>query len=83
MKSTYTVTQAQRNLPGLVKALNEEAATCGITVRDDVKAYLVSRQRMEAILDTLEILSNEDAVRALKAYEAGKTAFSDLRALDR
>ena len=78
MKTTYSVTQAQRELPSLLKAVNEDAATYGIAVHDDVKAYLVSKERMDSILETLELLSNQDAVAALKAYESGEMEFHDL-----
>lgn len=46
-------------------------------------AYLVSRDRMEAIVETLEILANPEAMRAIRAHRAGKTKFAPLEALDR
>jgi hypothetical protein len=51
-------------------------------VHDEVKGYLIGRERMEAILETLEILSNRAAGKALGNYEAGKTEFFDLDALE-
>ncbi len=83
MKNTYSVTKAQRELPGLLKAVNEEAATYGITVHDDVKAYLVGKERMDSILETLEILANRDAMGALRDYEAGQADFYGLDALEK
>lgn len=82
MKNTYSVTKAQRELPGLLKAVNDEAATYGITVHDDVKAYLVGKERMDSILETLEILANRDAMGALQEYEAGQAKFYGLDALE-
>jgi antitoxin YefM len=70
MKTTYSVTQAQSKLPGLLKSVNENAATYGITVHDDVKAYLIGKERMDSIMETLEILSNPDAAKALRDYES-------------
>ncbi len=78
MKSTYSVTQAQSKLPGLLKSVNEDATAYGITVHDDVKAYLVSKERMDGIMETLEILSNPDAVNALRDYERGAMQFHGL-----
>jgi prevent-host-death family protein len=82
VKNTYSVTQAQSKLPGLLKAVNEGRATYGITVHDDIKAYLVSKERMEAITETLEILANRDAAAAIREYEAGKTNLYDLDILE-
>jgi PHD/YefM family antitoxin component YafN of YafNO toxin-antitoxin module len=78
MNSTYSITQAQSKLPGLVKSLNDESTACGITVHDDVKAYLVSKERMDSMMETLEILSNPNAVEALRDYEAGRLEFHAL-----
>ena len=82
MKNTYSVTQAQSKLPGLLREVNETAATYGITVHDDVKGYLIGKERFDAIIETLEILSNKDAAAALRDYEAGKLDFHDLGALE-
>ena len=78
MKTTYSVTQAQSKLPGLLKSVNEESTTYGITVHDDVKAYLIGKERMDSIMETLEILSNPDATNALKEYERGALRFHSL-----
>ena len=45
-------------------------------------AYLVSRERMEAITETLDLLGNAKAMHALREYEAGRTKFLPLSALD-
>ncbi len=46
-----------------------------------IVAYLVSRQRMEAIVETLELLSNPAAVKAIGAHKEGKTKFASLSVL--
>lgn len=63
----------------MLKEVNEGATAYGITVHDDVKAYLVGKERMESILETLRILSNREAVQILRDYESGQLA---LHALD-
>jgi prevent-host-death family protein len=80
MPSTYSVTEAQTNLPRLLK----RAADGSIAIRRHGKtvAYLVSSDRMEAIAETLEILANPDAMKAIRAYEAGKMKFFSLSSLD-
>jgi PHD/YefM family antitoxin component YafN of YafNO toxin-antitoxin module len=81
MDSTYSVTQAQTNLPRLIK----EAAGAGsiaITRHDETVAYLISRERMDTIVETLEVLGNPAAMKALRQYEEGKTKFLPLSALN-
>jgi antitoxin YefM len=74
------VTQAQANLPRLLKdAVHHSIA---IRRRDETVAYLVSRQRMEAIAETLEILSNPNAMKTIRAYQAGEMKFFPLSSLD-
>ena len=81
MSSTYSVSEAQTNLPRLLKDANEEGSIA-ITRHAETVAYLVSRERMEAIVETLDLLANPHAMRAVRDYEAGKTKFLPLSALD-
>lgn len=81
MSSTYSVTQAQSQLPGLIKKA-EEGQPVRIRRRDETVAFLVSRERMEAIVETMEILANPDAMKAIAAHRAGRTKFLPLSALD-
>ncbi|MEY4482915.1 MAG: hypothetical protein RL693_367 [Verrucomicrobiota bacterium] len=81
MSSTYSVTQAQTNLPRLLKDAVEEGSIA-ITRRQETVAYLVSREQMEAIAETLEILGDPKAMKAIRDFEAGKTKFQPLSALD-
>ncbi|MCD8483118.1 MAG: type II toxin-antitoxin system Phd/YefM family antitoxin [Verrucomicrobia bacterium] len=82
MKSTYSITQAQSKLPGLVREVSRTGGAYGIRVHDEVKAYLISRERMERITETLEILANPAAAGAIRDYQAGATRFSELDALN-
>jgi hypothetical protein len=45
-------------------------------------AFLVSRERMEAIIETLEIMGHAKAMKAIRAHEAGKGKFKDASCLD-
>lgn len=80
VSSTYSVTEAQANLPRLLK----DAAQHSIAIRrrDETVAYLVSRARMEAIVETLEILANPEAMKAIRAHQAGKMKFFPLSSLN-
>ncbi len=81
MDSTYSVTQAQTNLPRLLKEAAEEGSIA-ITRHEETVAYLISRGRMDAIMETLDVLGNPAAMKALRDYEAGKTKFLPLSALN-
>jgi prevent-host-death family protein len=82
MSSTYSVTQAQAQLPRLLKDTATEGAIA-ITRRDETVAYLLSRDRMEAIAETLDLLGETKAMAAIRDYEKGRTKFLPLSALDR
>lgn len=81
MSSTYSVTEAQSRLPGLIKQA-EEGEPVRIRRRDETVAFLVSRARMEAIVETIEILATPAAVQAIAEHRAGRTKFLPLSALD-
>ena len=81
MDSTYSVTQAQTNLPRLIKEA-ADAGSIAITRHDETVAYLISRERMDTIVETLEVLGNPAAIKALRQYEEGKTKFLPLSALN-
>jgi len=81
MKTTYSVTKAQNRFPHLLR----EAAKSGaivITRHDETVAYVVGRERMEAIVETMDLLSNPTAMKAIRDYEKGSTSFFPLDALD-
>jgi prevent-host-death family protein len=81
MEFTYSVTQAQTNLPRLIKEAADEGSIA-ITRHEETVAYLVSRGRMDAIIETLDLLGNPAAMKALRDYEQGKTKFLPLSALN-
>lgn len=56
MKNTYSISEAQARFPAVVKEAAD--SPIAITRRDHVVGYLISTERMEAILETLEILAN-------------------------
>lgn len=82
MKSTYTVSEAQSRLPRLLKNA-EKGESIAIRRHNETVAYLLSRERMEAIVETLEILANPNAMRAIRSHRAGKTKFFGMKALEK
>ncbi|MBI3987959.1 MAG: type II toxin-antitoxin system prevent-host-death family antitoxin [Lentisphaerae bacterium] len=81
MNSTYSVSQAQSRLPRLLKDATR-GDPIAITRHDRTVAFLVSRERMEAIVETLEILGNAEAMQAIRRHRQGRTLFFPLKALD-
>lgn len=81
MSSTYSVSEAQSRLPALIKKA-EEGESIHIRRREETVAMLVSRERMEAIVETMEVLANPGAMRAVAAHRAGRTKLVPLSALD-
>ena len=80
-RSTYSVTQAQSQLPRLLREA-ETGALVGIARREETVAYLLSRDHLEAIVETMEILANPAAQKAIADHRAGRTRFVPLSALD-
>ena len=81
MASTYSVSDAQTQLPRLIRQA-EMGEPVRIRRRDETVAYLVSRERMEAIVETIELLANPDAMKAVAAHRAGKTKLQPVSKLD-
>lgn len=81
MKSTYSVTRAQSGLPRLLKDAAKGGAIA-ITRHDETVAFLVSREHMEAIAETLEILGNPEALQAVRQYRQGRMKFRPAEDLD-
>ncbi len=74
MKSTYSITRAQAKLPGLIR--ESVLAPVSITRHNETVAYIVSREQMEAITETLELLATPAAVEALRASQEGLVAYT-------
>jgi len=81
-KNTYTVTAAQSQLPSLIREA-EKGRPIAIRRHDQTVAYIVSQERLEAIVETMEILANPAARRAIDRHRTGKMRFLPLSALDR
>jgi len=75
--STYSISQAQARLPSLIKQ-----DSFAISVHGEIKGFFLSKQRLEAMLESLELMGNPDFRTALKEYKSGKTKFHTLEELD-
>ena len=71
MKSTYSIKEAQNNLPALVR----EAETGGlatITRHQKAVAYVMGADDLAALIETMEILADPAAMAAIADAEANK-----------
>lgn len=76
MKTTYSVSEAQAKLPSILR--DPRASFVPITRHHETVAYLISRERMEAIAETLEVLSQPEAMAAIDKARSGKTRYTPL-----
>ncbi len=78
MKTTFNIADAQARLPKLVRFKQ----TISLRQDDETVAFLVPRERMEALLETMEILANPQAMRAIRRDRSGKGEYLPLSVLD-
>lgn len=74
MKTTVSVTEAQKQLPRILRSDNVVA----VTRHDTVAGFFVPRERFEALLETIETLANPEAMKAVRKFQAGKMRFKSL-----
>ena len=73
-KATYTVSEAQSNLPSLCQS-GRRFVIC----RRDKPVYVaMPLEDYDALLETMELLSNPKAVATLRAAKAGRLAYKEL-----
>ncbi len=72
-----TITGLAASLPTAIRE-TEDLGVRGITRNGKVVAFLVSREVMESMLETLELQKNSKLMALVKADKAGKVAFTRL-----
>ena len=78
MKTTFDIAEAQTRLSKLVQTKQ----TMTLQQDRETVAFLVPRERMEALLETMEIMANPDAMRAIRRDQSGKGKYLPLSVLD-
>ena len=81
MNSTVTISQLQAEASKCVNRAEREGAVT-VSRHGRAVAFLISRDRLEAIIETMEILANPDAMAEIRKYEAGKTKLRNVTCLD-
>ena len=77
----YTMTETRRSLLAVIRASDRQAAVA-ITRKKKTVSYLVSAARMESLLETLQIVKDRKAMKAIRDYRANKVNFHPLSVLD-
>jgi prevent-host-death family protein len=80
MKHSYSIAAGQKHFPKAVAA-SEAGEPVPIERHGETIAYLISKDRFDAMLETMELLSNPDFVSALRKDKAGKTVWKSLKDL--
>jgi len=75
--STVTVSQAQANLPKLIRQDSFAIARHGKVV-----GVFLSKDRLEALVESMELLSDPHFIRALKEHKAGRGRQYDVPELE-
>ena len=75
--STVTVSQAQANLPRLIRQDSFAIARHGKVV-----GVFLSKDRIEALVESMELLSDPDFIQALKEHKAARGKQYDVAELD-
>lgn len=79
MANTYSIARGQAQFPRLVR--QSQGSIVSIERRGQVEAYLIGRERMEAIAETMELLANPKFMAQVKRHRAGKLKFHPASAL--
>jgi len=66
--SIYNVSQAQARPPQRIKP-----DSFAISVRGQVKGFYLSKERLEAMIETMELLGSPDFKAALKEHASGRS----------
>jgi PHD/YefM family antitoxin component YafN of YafNO toxin-antitoxin module len=81
MNSTMTMSRLNQNGSAAVKQAIRHGQLA-ITDRGETVAFILSAARVEALLDSLEILGDGEAMKTIRAYQAGKLTLKDAGCLD-
>jgi prevent-host-death family protein len=77
MKRSYSIAAGQKSFPKVV-AESEKGEPVPIERHGQTVAYVISKERFDALLETTELLSNPEFVEQLRKYEAGEIRWTKL-----
>ena len=74
VKDTYSIRELQRDTAGAVRVA-EEGALVTVTRNDRAVAHVISSERLESLLETMEFLGDQAFGRELRKLQRGKLKF--------
>ena len=74
MKSTVSVTEAQRQLPKILR----QDHVVAVMRHDAIAGFVVPREKFESLVETVATLSSPEAMKAIKKFQSGKMKFYTL-----
>jgi prevent-host-death family protein len=80
-QDTCSISDFARNPAAIVRQAQQKGSVT-VCRNGRVVGFLISRDRMEAILETLELMGDPDAMKAIRQYEASKARLKDVSCLD-
>jgi prevent-host-death family protein len=80
MPDSYSIKTAQQRFSAVVQEAEDHPVT--ITRQGRAVAVMMSIERLEAIAETMEILADPAAMKAINAHRNGKGKYHDASALD-
>ncbi len=80
MPDSYTIKNAQQKFSIVVQEVADHPVT--ITKQGKAVAVMLSIERLEAIAETMEILADPEAMKAIRAHREGRGIYHDVSVLD-
>ena len=81
MKGTYSIKEAQGKFPAMVREA-ESGGMATITRHDKAVAYVLGAEDLAGLIETIELLANPKAMKAIAEAEAGRTRTYTLDEID-
>jgi antitoxin YefM len=81
MSSTVTISELQAQTPRIVRETERRGMTA-VTRHGRIAAFLISKDRVEAMIETMEILSDSQAMKAIRDFDSGKMPMKSVECLD-
>jgi PHD/YefM family antitoxin component YafN of YafNO toxin-antitoxin module len=81
MENTITMSRLNQNGSAAVQMAKEHGQVA-ITDHGATVAFILSADKVEGLLDTLEVMADPEAMQAIKDYNAGKLKMKDVGCLD-
>jgi prevent-host-death family protein len=78
VKSSYSIAAGQKNFPEVVVS-SEQGDPVPIQRHGETVAYVISKQQFDAVLETMELLSNPEFSEVLQTYRAGTIKWVNLK----